>query len=106
MSLHNFTQLARDNWCAGDQPKYVYSALALAGEAGEIANEVKKYMRDDERMTLVRRYTILEEVGDLLYYTAILLDDLGATWGEVHDLLEDKISRKRAAGELVDQRSK
>lgn len=61
-----------------------YAALALAGEAGELANIVKKMLRDDKGvLTEERRNAILEELGDVLWYAAAVATELRADLGAV-----------------------
>lgn len=46
-----------------------YCALGLIGEAGEIANQVKKIWRDDDGvLTEDRRNKLRDEAGDVLWY--------------------------------------
>lgn len=59
----------------------VYTALGLAGEAGEIANKVKKLMRDGD--TDARRDVIRGELGDVFWYLARLADELDINLSEV-----------------------
>jgi NTP pyrophosphatase (non-canonical NTP hydrolase) len=48
-----------------------YVALGLAGEAGEVANQVKKIIRDDKGKLTVERYKkLVDELGDCLWYLA------------------------------------
>lgn len=64
----------------------VYPTLGLAGEAGEVAEKVKKLIRDDEGvLTDERRAAIAKELGDVLWYVAQVateadldLDDVAA----------------------------
>jgi len=57
----------------------MYTALGLAGEAGEVANKVKKAIRDDGGIvTPARRAEILGELGDVLWYVAELCTALDA----------------------------
>src|SRR3990167_9973339 len=62
----------------------VYPALGLAGEAGEVANQVKKIIRDDEgALTADRAETIISELGDVLWYAAAIANELGITLEDV-----------------------
>lgn len=50
-----------------------YVTLGLANEAGEVAGEIKKLIRDDnEEMTPERYDKIVKEMGDVLWYLAEL----------------------------------
>lgn len=50
-----------------------YCLLGLTGEAGEIANKVKKILRDDHSfLTENRRTDLIFEAGDVLWYLARL----------------------------------
>ena len=59
--------------------KILYPALGLAGEAGEVANKVKKMLRDDN----LDKNAIASEIGDVLWYAAMLSKDLNI---ELHDV--------------------
>jgi len=55
-----------------------YTALGLAGEAGEVANKVKKILRDDNsHLTHERLFQIRDELGGVLWYVAMLSHELG-----------------------------
>lgn len=57
-----------------DQPiGLVYTVLGLSGEAGELANKVKKIMRDG---SLPDREDLIKELGDVLWYVAMVADEL------------------------------
>ena len=62
----------------------VYSTLGLSGEAGEIANKVKKIIRDaDGVLTNEVRATLIDECGDVFWYLSQLCTELGADLEDV-----------------------
>lgn len=71
-----------------------YAALGAAGEAGEIANKVKKINRDDGMIvTPERREQLLKEAGDTLWYLAALATELEC---DLSDVAETTIERLRS----------
>ncbi len=54
-----------------------YTALGLGGESGEVLDEIKKMWRSGGVMTEKRRAKILEELGDVLWYVAMMCTELG-----------------------------
>ena len=58
-----------------------YPALGLAGEAGEVANKIKKIMRDRKgdvnNLPGEVKDEITSELGDCLWYISALATDLG-----------------------------
>lgn len=74
-----------------------YTGLALAGEAGEVANEIKKLIRDgNSQLTHERQFDIAEELGDVLWYAASLADDLGMSLEHVAFLNQQKLAKRYA----------
>ena len=57
---------------------FVYPALGLAGESGEVANKVKKVLRDEEgKLSEQSRAALIDELGDVLWYLSAMADELG-----------------------------
>lgn len=79
----------------------LYCALGLVGESGEVAEKVKKAIREDE-VTYIGDLTD-RELGDVLWYLARLADELGVSLGEVADAnlakLQDRQDRDVLTGE-------
>ena len=56
----------------------LYPTLGLCGEAGEVAEKVKKMLRDDDGVLTVERRTALgAELGDVLWYLAQVATEAG-----------------------------
>ena len=80
-----------------------YTALGLVGEAGEIANKVKKIMRDNSgKVTKQAKADIFDELGDVLWYCASLADELGVNLEDVagNNLIKlaDRLKRGKIKG--------
>lgn len=83
----------------------VYTALGLTGEAGEVANQVKKILRDDFGALLPeRRAKLIDEVGDVLWYAAQLASELGISLAELAQRNLDKLSQRQKDGQLKGDR--
>ena len=75
----------------------VYPALGLAGEAGEITEKVKKWLRGDKELD---KDALLSELGDPLWYITSLADDLGYTLQDVIDRNVEKLNSRKDRGVL------
>ncbi len=75
----------------------VYPTLGLVGEAGEISEKVKKWLRGDKELD---KEAILSELGDPLWYITSLADDLGFTLQDVIDANVKKLTSRKERGVL------
>ena len=81
--------------------RILYPALGLAGEAGEVANKVKKLIRDGvENAPKDWRDQIASEIGDVLWYCAALATDLNLTLGMIAGQNEAKLRSRQEAGTI------
>jgi NTP pyrophosphatase (non-canonical NTP hydrolase) len=56
---------------------YVYPALGLAGETGEVLEKIKKIFRDEQgKITPEKKQELIKELGDVLWYLATLAREL------------------------------
>ena len=76
-----------------------YLALGLTGEAGEVANKVKKLIRDGGD-TPDKRKEIGKELGDVCWYLAVLAEEFGSNLGKIMEDNLDKLEDRRARGVL------
>lgn len=69
----------------------VYPALGLAGESGEVAEKIKKYIRDG----YIDKESLKKELGDVLWYIAALCSDFGFDLEEVAQTNLDKLQSRQ-----------
>lgn len=85
----------------------IYTALGLAGEAGEVANKAKKILRDDNGVaTLERVVALADELGDVLWYVANLANDLGFNLSEIAEANLEKLEDRKKRGVIKGQGDK
>lgn len=78
-----------------------YPALGLNGEAGEVAEKLKKVMRDQNgNMTDAARHEIALELGDVLWYVAALAADLGYKLDAIAEMNVNKLTKRKAEDKL------
>lgn len=79
-----------------------YPALGLTGEAGEVADKVKKLIRDaGGKLSDERREEMIKELGDVLWYLAALASELGVELDEVALKNIKKVIDRKARGVLT-----
>ena len=72
-----------------------YPTLGLAGEAGEVANIVKKIQRDfGGKITDETRAKLKDELGDVLWYISACADELGLTLAEIAEFNIEKLAAR------------
>ena len=70
---------------------YIYPTLGLSGEAGEVAEKIKKVIRDKGgQVSDETRNEIKKELGDVLWYVSQLATELGLS---VDDIAEHNINK-------------
>ena len=77
--------------------KIIYPALGLAGEAGEVADKVKKIVRGLVILMEMKR-DIAAEIGDCLWYCAVLANDLGVDLAQIADGDLQKLADHASSG--------
>ena len=79
-----------------------YLTLGLTGEAGEIANKVKKLIRDgaDVEGYQERLSQISAELGDVLWYCAMLANEVDTNLGSVMEGNLSKLADRKARNRL------
>lgn len=75
-----------------------YCGLAAVGEAGEVANKIKKLLRDGD--TPERRLAVRAEIGDTLWYLARLAVELDTSLNLIAQENLIKLEERKAKGTI------
>tara|TARA_Y100001968_G_C19042476_1_gene565198 strand:- start:292 stop:621 length:330 start_codon:yes stop_codon:yes gene_type:complete len=79
----------------------IYPTLGLVGEAGEVADKVKKILRDrDGVFDEESKEAIKFELGDVLWYLSQLSSELGFELKDVAQANLDKLSSRKNRGTI------
>lgn len=103
LTLDTYQKLAQET---ADYPQetpketFSYLGLGIAGEAGEIANKLKKFLRGDYELTEDRISSLVEEAGDVLWYVSELARKLGYTLSQVAEINIDKLAHRQKTNTL------
>ncbi len=97
ITLNEYQKKARTTALYPQADGLSYTVLGLCGESGELAEKMKKCLRDDAGiLTEERKLAMKKELGDVLWYVANLAHELDATLEEVaKGNLEKLFSRKQ-----------
>jgi len=81
---------------------FVYPALGLVGEAGEVADKLKKVIRDNGGvLTDPVRDAVAAELGDTMWYVAVLASELDYSLDEIMAMNLSKLSSRKKRGVLT-----
>lgn len=93
----NYQYLAKQTAIFPADQANAYLGLGLASEAGEVAGKLKKVIRDGKE---IDENTLRGELGDVLWYLALLCEFNGLTLAEVADSNIGKLYSRKARGKL------
>lgn len=84
---------------------FVYPALGLAGETGEVADKIKKIIRDENIMSpkLVseeKREDMAKELGDILWYLSQFASEFNLSLSDIAERNIEKLQSRKERGVL------
>lgn len=80
---------------------FVYPALGLVGEAGEVADKLKKVIRDNDGvLTDPVRDEVAKELSDVCWYIAVLAWEMDYNLEEIMKINLDKLRSRKERGVL------
>lgn len=80
----------------GGAGELTYLALGLNGEAGEVAEHIKKYLRDNK----INLDEIAYELSDCVWYIARLADAIGYTLESILEINQSKLTKRQKENKL------
>lgn len=80
---------------------FMDKVLGLVGESGEVADKVKKILRDkDAQLSKDDRAELAKELGDVLWYVSTVADNLGVNLDDVASNNIKKLKDRQIRGKL------
>ena len=96
--LNAYANLVEDLIITHGNTRLIENTLGLVGEAGEVAEKIKKFFRDED----FSKEEIVKELGDVLFYVTALANHIGSDLETVIkknlDKLHDRRSRNMIQG--------
>lgn len=93
--INDYTEFVKSMKVFPEKYAVVYPVLGLTGEAGEVAEKVKKWLRGDKELDSEE---IIKELGDVLWYITALAIDLGYDLNKVMELNIEKLNSRKERG--------
>lgn len=110
MEINEYQKMALETAVYQKEFKTIYPALGMNGEAGEVADKVKKVLRDSDVIVRdgsgaiilpdAKREELAKEVGDVLWYVATMAYDLGYTLEEIATMNYQKLKSRQQRHQL------
>lgn len=75
--------------------RLMHASMGITGEAGELMDAIKKHIMYNKELDLDN---VKEELGDLCWYMAIMLDTVGSSFEEVMKLNFQKLEKRYPSG--------
>ena len=80
---------------------FIYPTLGLVGESGEVAEKIKKILRDKNgSFDYESKLAIKKEIGDVLWYLSNLCDELNFSLNDVAKENLEKLNLRLSKGKI------
>ena len=102
MDLNDYQRCALRTAAPRDRRnELLHLVLGLVGESGEVAEKFKKWVRDhDSDESRIDRADIAKELGDVLWYLAVLADYLDLSLDDIATANLAKLASRQHRGVL------
>ena len=95
ISAHEYQEKCKTTAIYPKKDAIAYLSLGLVSEAGEVAGKVKKQIRDGTESN------IASEIGDVLWYCAMLANELNVNLGKIMEDNLYKLNDRKTRGTLA-----
>jgi len=102
MTFEEYQKISRETAIYPNKDNdFIYPTLGLVGETGEIAEKIKKVLRDKKGVIDEEtQKEISKELGDVLWYLAQLATEAGLSLEEIVSLNIEKLKSRKDRGTL------
>lgn len=102
MNFDEYQEKSRKTAIYPDQgSNFIYPTLGLVGEAGEVADKMKKVIRDDDGVVSDEKVSEMKkELGDVLWYIAQLATELGLSMNDIAEGNIEKLYSRLERGKI------
>jgi len=102
MTFEEYQKLSRETaFYPNKDNNFIYPTLGLAGETGEVAEKIKKVLRDKNGvLNEETKKELAKELGDVLWYLAQMCSELKLPFDEVAKLNLEKLFSRKERGQL------
>jgi NTP pyrophosphatase (non-canonical NTP hydrolase) len=99
MELNEYQDKAKQTALFPEEYGIIYTTLGLVGESGEVAEKVKKYLRDKTSPADLKA-DVAKELGDVLWYLAMLAKECGYTLEDIAAINVEKLQSRQKRGKI------
>ena len=104
MTFDEYQEFAKTTAIYPDNAKVVYPTLGLSGEAGEVAEKVKKNIRKSKFGSFEfygnELDDIAKELGDVLWYVSALASDIGYSLEDIAQMNVEKLKSRQERNKI------
>lgn len=97
MRTEEYSAWVEDKIMTEGETRLIENTLGLVGEAGEVAEKVKKLLRDKTRFSSA---DIIKELGDVVFYATALANYYNSDLQGILDTNVDKLDGREERGTL------
>lgn len=107
MNFDDYQEKASETAVYPKKYSLAYVCLGLNGEAGEVAEKVKKWLRKGYDLPVDLDYNerieLADELGDVLWYVAMVAEELGIPLSMIARRNVHKLGKRKEEGKLKER---